>query len=100
MVILGSLQANFWYAFFAAMILIVGAAYTLWMVKRVFWGPIVNSDVSTLSDINTREFFVLAVLAVAVLAVGVYPQPLIEVMHVSMVNLLEQALTTKLPVAL
>jgi NADH-quinone oxidoreductase subunit M len=60
----------------------------------------VNSDVSTLSDINTREFFVLAVLAVAVLAVGVYPQPLIEVMHVSMVNLLEQALTTKLPVAL
>jgi len=60
----------------------------------------VNSDVSTLSDINTREFFVLAVLAVAVLAVGVYPQPLIEVMHVSMVNLLEQALTTKLPAAL
>ena len=59
-----------------------------------------NSDVSTLSDINTREFFVLAVLALAVLAVGVYPQPLIEVMHVSMVNLLEQALTTKLPVAL
>ena len=59
-----------------------------------------NSDVSTLSDINTREFFVLAVLAVAVLAVGVYPQPLIEVMHVSMVNLLEQALTTKLPAAL
>ena len=59
-----------------------------------------NSDVSTLSDINTREFFVLAVLAVAVLAVGVYPQPLIEVMHVSMVNMLEQALTTKLPVAL
>ena len=59
-----------------------------------------NSDVSTLSDINTREFFVLAVLAVAVLAVGVYPQPLIEVMHVSMVNLLEQALTTKLPASL
>ena len=59
-----------------------------------------NSDVSTLSDINTREFFVLAVLAVAVLVVGVYPQPLIEVMHVSMVNLLEQALTTKLPAAL
>ena len=100
MVILGSLQANFWYAFFAAMILIVGAAYTLWMVKIVFWGPIVNSDVNTLSDINTREFFVLAVLAVAVLAVGVYPQPLIEVMHASMVNLLEQALTTKLPATL
>jgi len=59
----------------------------------------VNSDVSTLNDINTREFFVLGILAIAVLAVGVYPQPLIEVMHVSMVNLLEQALTTKLPVA-
>ena len=60
----------------------------------------IRDSVSTLSDINTREFFVLAVLAVAVLVVGVYPQPLIEVMHVSMVNLLEQALTTKLPAAL
>tara|TARA_Y100000815_G_scaffold92724_1_gene81916 strand:+ start:551 stop:766 length:216 start_codon:yes stop_codon:yes gene_type:complete len=68
--------------------------------EESFLGAYSELDVSTLSDINTREFFVLAVLAVAVLAVGVYPQPLIEVMHVSMVNLLEQALTTKLPVAL
>jgi NADH-quinone oxidoreductase subunit M len=100
MVILGALQANFWYAFLAAMTLIVGAAYTLWMVKRVFWGPIVNPDVKTLNDVNAREFGILAILAVAVLWMGVYPQPVIEVMHVSIVNLLEQALTTKIPVIL
>jgi len=96
MVILGALQANFWYAFLAAITLIVGAAYTLWMVKRVFWGPITNPEVSTLSDINGREFFILATLAAAVLVMGVYPQPVVEVMHASVVNLLEQALTTKL----
>ena len=96
MVILGALQANFWYAFLAAMTLVVGAAYTLWMVKRVFWGPVTNPEVSSLSDINNRELFVLATLAAAVLIMGIYPQPVIEVMHVSIVNLLEQALTTKL----
>ena len=97
MVILGALQANFWYAFLAAMTLIVGAAYTLWMVKRVFWGPVINPEVNKLNDINAREFGILAVLAVAVLWMGVYPQPVIEVMHVSIANLLEQALTTKIP---
>ena len=97
MVILGALQANFWYAFLAAMTLIVGAAYTLWMVKRVFWGPVNNPEVNSLSDINAREFGILAILAVAVLWMGVYPQPVIEVMHVSIANLLEQALTTKIP---
>jgi NADH-quinone oxidoreductase subunit M len=97
MVILGALQANFWYAFLAAMTLIVGAAYTLWMVKRVFWGPVNNPEVNNLSDINAREFGILAVLAAAVLWMGVYPQPVIEVMHVSIANLLEQALTTKIP---
>jgi NADH-quinone oxidoreductase subunit M len=100
MVILGSLQANFWFAFLAAMTLIIGAAYTLWMVKRVFWGPVTNSDISSLSDINARELFILATLAFAVLLLGIYPQPLVEVMHLSIVNLLEQALTTKLPVPL
>ncbi|HIF89553.1 MAG TPA: NADH-quinone oxidoreductase subunit M [Candidatus Thioglobus sp.] len=100
MVILSALQANFWYAFLAATTLIIGAAYTLWMVKRVFWGPVTNSAVSTLSDINNREFFILAILAVAVIVMGVYPQPVVEVMHASVVNLLEQALTTKLPVTL
>ena len=97
MVILGALQANFWYAFLAAMTLIVGAAYTLWMVKRVFWGSVNNPEVSTLSDINAREFGILAILAAAVLWLGVYPQPVIEAMHVSIANLLEQALTTKIP---
>ncbi len=97
MVILGALQANFWYAFLAAMTLIVGAAYTLWMVKRVFWGAVNNPEVSTLSDINAREFGILAILAAAVLWLGVYPQPVIEAMHVSIANLLEQALTTKIP---
>jgi NADH-quinone oxidoreductase subunit M len=100
MVILGALQANFWYAFLAAMTLIVGAAYTLWMVKRVFWGPIVNPDVKTLSDVNAREFGVLSILAVAVLWMGIYPQPVIEVMHISIANLLEQSLTTKIPAIL
>jgi len=100
MVILGALQANFWYAFLAAMTLIVGAAYTLWMVKRVFWGPVINPDVNKLSDINAREFGILATLAIAVLWMGLYPQPVIEVMHASIANLLEQALTTKIPVIL
>ena len=100
MVILGALQANFWFAFLAATTLIIGAAYTLWMVKRVFWGPINNPDVSTLSDINTRELCIFAILATAVLLMGLYPQPVIEVMHASVINLLEQALTTKLPVSL
>ena len=96
MVILGALQANIWYAVLAATTLIVGAAYTLWMVKRVFWGPITNPDVETLSDINGREFFILAILALAVLIMGLYPQPVIEVMHSSIDHLLQQALTSKL----
>ncbi|MDG2395777.1 NADH-quinone oxidoreductase subunit M [Candidatus Thioglobus sp.] len=96
MVILGAVQANIWYAVLAASTLIVGAAYTLWMVKRVFWGAITNPEVATLSDINTREFGILAVLAIAVIAMGVYPQPVIDVMHVSIEHLLNQALTSKL----
>lgn len=100
MVILGALQANFWYAFLAAMTLIIGAAYTLWMIKRVFWGTITNPEVSKLSDVNAREFGILAILAIAILWMGLYPQPVIEVMHASIVNLLEQSLTTKLPVLL
>ncbi len=96
MVILGAVQANIWYAVLAATTLIVGAAYTLWMVKRVFWGPINNEAVNTLNDINGREFFILATLAIAVLLVGLYPQPLIEVMHHSIEHLLHQALSSKL----
>jgi NADH-quinone oxidoreductase subunit M len=66
------------------------------MVKRVFWGPITNPAVETLNDINGREFFVLAILALAVLIMGLYPQPVIEAMHSSIEHLLNQALTSKL----
>jgi NADH-quinone oxidoreductase subunit M len=96
MVILGVVQANIWYAVLASSTLIVGAAYTLWMVKRVFWGVITNPEVATLKDINAREFGILAVLAIAVIAMGLYPQPIIEVIHVSIEHLLNQALTSKL----
>lgn len=96
MVILAAVQANIWYAVLAGTTLIVGAAYTLWMVKRVFWGPITNPAVETLNDINGREFFILATLALAVLIMGLYPQPVIEVMHSSIDHLLNQALTSKL----
>jgi len=96
MVILGAVQANIWYAVLAGSTLIVGAAYTLWMVKRVFWGAVTNPEVSTLSDVNAREFSILAVLAVAVIAMGIYPQPVIDVMHVSIEHLLNQALASKL----
>ncbi len=96
MVILGVVQANIWYAILAASTLIIGAAYTLWMVKRVFWGKITNPAVATLSDINGREFFILSVLALAVLIMGVYPQGVVEVMHQSIDHLMHQALTSKL----
>ena len=96
MVILGAVQANIWYAVLAGSTLVVGAAYTLWMVKRVFWGAVTNPEVSTLSDVNAREFSILAILAIAVLAMGIYPQPVIDVMHVSIEHLLNQALASKL----
>ncbi|BBB24430.1 NADH-quinone oxidoreductase subunit M [Isorropodon fossajaponicum endosymbiont JTNG4] len=96
MVILGAIQANIWYGVLAASTLIVGAAYTLWMVKRVFWGAVTNPAVATLKDINAREFSILAILAVAVLVMGLYPQPVIELMHTSIEHLLHQALTSKL----
>jgi len=96
MVILGAIQANIWYAVLASLTLILGAAYTLWMVKRVFWGPITNDAVKDLNDLNGREFAILAILALAVLIMGIYPQPIIEVMHVSIENLLQQGLNSKL----
>ncbi|QKQ23737.1 NADH-quinone oxidoreductase subunit M [Candidatus Ruthia endofausta] len=96
MVILGAIQANIWYGVLAASTLIVGAAYTLWMVKRVFWGAVTNPAVATLKDINAREFSILAILTVAVLVMGLYPQLLIELIHTSIEHLLYQALTSKL----
>jgi NADH-quinone oxidoreductase subunit M len=96
MVILAAFQANFWFAFLAATTLILGAAYTLWMVKRVFFGEVANNDVQALSDINRREFWMLASLAVIVLLIGVWPDPLLDVMHASVEHLLTQVSQSKL----
>jgi NADH-quinone oxidoreductase subunit M len=96
MVILGAVQVNFWWAAAAATTLIFGAAYTLWMYKRVIFGPVANDHVAHLTDINGREFLVLALLAVCVLAVGLYPRPLTEVMHASVNDLLAHVAHSKL----
>jgi NADH-quinone oxidoreductase subunit M len=98
MVILASFKANFWLAFLAATTLILGAAYSLWMVKRVVFGDIANDNVKALEDVNAREFVILATLAVAVLGFGLWPEPLIEVMHASVDNLLVHVTVSKLPV--
>lgn len=97
MVILGAVQYQFVIGASAASALIFGAAYTLWMVKRVYLGPVTNDDVKTLSDINTREFFMLALLAIAVLAMGVYPKPFTDVMDASVTDLLKHVAISKLP---
>jgi NADH-quinone oxidoreductase subunit M len=97
LVIMGSMKANFWYAAAAATTLIFGAAYTLWMYKRVVFGAVANDHVAALADINAREFLVLGLLAAAVLAVGVYPNPLAEVLHASVNDLLAYATRSKLP---
>lgn len=96
LVILGAFQADFWYAFMAALTLILGASYSLWMVKRVVFGDIGNDNVAAMEDLNPREFLVLGTLAVAVLLLGVWPQPLLEVMDVSIEHLLSQMATSKL----
>ena len=82
MVILGTVKVNFWLGLLAATTLVFGAAYTLWMVKRVYFGDVANDDVKALTDINSREFMMLALLAAAVLWMGVYPKPFTDVMHV------------------
>lgn len=96
MVIMGSMEVNFWYAFFAALTLILGASYSLWLYKKVVLGAVANPNVEGMKDISAREFLVLAILAVAVLALGIYPLPLTEVMHVTVDNLLEHVARTKL----
>ncbi len=96
MVILASFRANFWYAFCAGLTLILGAAYSLWLVKRVVFGEVGNSDVAALDDINRREAVVLGTLAVAVLFIGLWPAPLIELMDASVGQLLEHIVQTKL----
>ena len=97
LVIIASFKANFWYAFLAATTLILGAAYTLWLVKRVIFGPVANDGVATLDDLNGREFLILGVLAVAVLLLGIWPAPLLELMQASVQHLVEQIVTSKLP---
>ena len=96
MVILASFKASFWIAFLAATTLILGAAYTLWMVKRVIYGDVANANVKALKDINLREFVMLAMLAVAVLALGLWPAPLVDVMHASINNLLQHISVSKI----
>jgi len=96
MVIMGALKFNFWIGFLAATTLIFGAAYTLWMYKRVIFGAVANDHVAALKDIGAREFLVLALLAVAVLGMGIFPLPFTEVMHASVNELLKHLAASKL----
>jgi NADH-quinone oxidoreductase subunit M len=97
-VIMGAVRANFWYAALAATTLIFGAAYTLWMYKRVIFGAVANAQVAGLKDINLREFLVLGLLALAVLIMGVWPNPFAEVLHTSVNDLITHVTQSKLPV--
>ncbi len=96
MVILGAVKFNLWVGMAAASALIFGAAYTLWMVKRVYFGPVANDHVKELKDINAREFFYLSLLAIAVLYMGLYPKPFTDVMDVSVAELLKHVAQSKL----
>jgi NADH-quinone oxidoreductase subunit M len=96
LVIIAAFKANFWYAFVAALTLILGAAYTLWLVKRVIWGDVGNDGVASLKDLNWREFAVLSVLAAAVIALGVWPAPLLDAMRPTLAFLVEQLMASKL----
>jgi NADH-quinone oxidoreductase subunit M len=96
MVILGATKANFWLGLAAATALIFGAAYTLWMFKRVYLGPVANEDVKALTDINSREFLMLSLLAIAVLYMGIYPKPFTDVMDVSVAEFLKHVAASKL----
>jgi NADH-quinone oxidoreductase subunit M len=97
LVILASFKASFWFALLAASILVVGAAYNLWLVKRVIFGEVANPQVAKMQDLNPREFLVLGVLALAVLLLGVWPAPMLNMMEASVQHLLQQMLTSKLP---
>ena len=97
MVILGAVDYNFWIGALASTTLVFGAAYTLWMVKRVYFGDVANHHVKTLQDINSREFLMLALLAIAVLWMGLYPKPFTDVMNVSVAELLKHVALSKIP---
>ena len=96
MVIMGAMKFNFWIAFLSATTLIFGAAYTLWMVKRVIFGEVANAEVAALKDLNAREFVILGLLAVMVLWLGLHPAPLTDIMHVTVNDLLKHVAQSKL----
>ena len=96
MVIIASFKANFWFAFLAATTLILGAAYTLWMIKRVVYGEVANDNVAQLQDLNAREFVVLGILAISVLLLGLWPAPLVDMMNTSIEQLIQQISQSKL----
>jgi len=96
MVILATFKSNFWFAFLAASTLILGAAYTLWMIKRVIFGDVANDNVAALTDINRREKIMLGLLAAMVLFFGLWPQPMVDMMHATIENLVAHVTTSKL----
>jgi NADH-quinone oxidoreductase subunit M len=96
MVALAAVKFNFWVGFLAASTLILGAAYTLWMYKRVVFGDIANDNVRTLQDVNTREFWLLVLLAVCVLGMGLKPAIFTDLMHASVSDLLAHVAKSKL----
>jgi NADH-quinone oxidoreductase subunit M len=96
LVILAAVKVNFWLGFAAAISLILGAAYTLWMYKRVIYGDVANAHVAALQDLSRREFWLLGVLAAAVLIMGIWPRPFIDVMHTSVVDLLAHVARSKI----
>jgi NADH-quinone oxidoreductase subunit M len=96
MVILGAVQFNFWVGLLAATALVLGASYSLWMTKRVIFGEVANERVAALTDINSREFAILAVMAIMVLYMGIHPKPFTDVMHVSVQALLDHVAISKL----
>ena len=95
MVILAAVKANFWIGFLAATIMVLGAAYTLWMYKRVWFGDVGNTRVAALTDVTRREFWLLATLVAAILAMGIYPKPFTDVMHASVSDLLAHVARSK-----
>ncbi len=98
MVLMGTIKVNFWYAFAAASTLIFGAAYTLWMYKRVIFGAVTNHHVEELTDLNAREILIMLILAIFVLGMGLYPLPFSEIMHASVNDLLVHVAHSKLPI--
>jgi NADH-quinone oxidoreductase subunit M len=95
LVLLATFKASFWITLLAATTLVIGAAYTLWMVKRVFFGPIVHKSVAELKPIKALDWFTYAILAAVILIIGIYPEPVVRVFHASVNHLLTLALAHK-----